>query len=204
MRIAVLAALVIAVAASAGAQPPPALATPLALTAVPTPVPTPHSTMLTWTAGPPVAGVTVAGFNVYRSATAGGESGTTPINGATPIPPSATAFTDATVVAGATSFYIVEAQSATGALSPPSNEIRILTPGLTITTATATPKGANTIYQASWTDTQTNSTFYALFGSGRIVAWGANVFHVSWTGATLANPYLSVCDSAGNCETAQP
>ena len=200
MRIAVLAALVIAVAASAGAQSPPTLATPLALTAVPTP----HGTMLTWTAGPPVAGVTVAGFNVYRSATAGGESGTTPINGATLIPPSTTTFTDATVVAGATSFYIVEAQSATGALSLPSNEISILTPGLTITTATATPKGANTIYQASWTDTQTNSTFYALFGSGRIVAWGANVFHVSWTGAALANPYLSVCDSAGNCETAQP
>lgn len=80
---------------------------------------TPHQANLSWTASTPVTGVTVAGYNVYRATTAGGESGAA-INGTTLI--TGTSYIDATVVSGSTYFYKVEAQSSTGNQSVPSNE----------------------------------------------------------------------------------
>jgi len=81
---------------------------------------TAHSTALSWTASVPVSGVTIAGYNVFRSTTSGGEAGASALNGATPI--AGTSFTDTSVVAGTTYFYVVAAQSTTGNQSGFSNE----------------------------------------------------------------------------------
>lgn len=88
---------------------------------------TQHSTALSWTPGPVVTGVTIAGYNVFRSTTAGGEAGTTAINGSTPI--TGTTYTDLSVVPGTTYFYVATAQSSTGNQSGFSNEATTVIPG---------------------------------------------------------------------------
>jgi fibronectin type 3 domain-containing protein len=75
-----------------------------------------HSATIVWTAD---AG-TVAGYNVYRSTASGGEAGQAALNGATLI--TGTTYTDTTVSAGATYFYVVAAQASTGQQSGFSNE----------------------------------------------------------------------------------
>lgn len=65
-----------------------------------------HSGTLTWDASTDAGSPGFQGYNVYRSETAGGETGPA-LNGGTPI--TALTFTDLTVVAGHTYFYVVTA-----------------------------------------------------------------------------------------------
>jgi len=65
---------------------------------------------------------TITGYNLYRSTTSG--VFTTKLN-ATPI--TALTYTDATVVAGTTYFYVVRAVNGTGE-SPNSNQITVVVP----------------------------------------------------------------------------
>lgn len=65
-----------------------------------------HSATLTWVASTDAGEAGFQGYNVYRSEVGGTE--TTPaLNGATPL--NALTFTDTTVVAGKTYFYVVTA-----------------------------------------------------------------------------------------------
>lgn len=94
-----------------------------------------HSVALTWNAST-VTGSTIAGYWIYRTNTAGQETGT-PVN--TTIVTALT-FTDLSVIAGGKYFYEVEAQAADGTQSGPSNEFAATIPtGTTI----SNPSGCN-------------------------------------------------------------
>ena len=80
-----------------------------------------HSVVLNWTAS---IDVPADSYNVYRGTAAGQES-TTPLNSA---PITGTSYTDTTVQAGTTYFYIAKSISASGALSVASNEISATVP----------------------------------------------------------------------------
>jgi len=71
--------------------------------------------ILSWDASPSLG---VAGYNVYRGTSSGGESSTplnsTPING--------TRYVDENVTAGTTYYYVVKSVGSNGELSGPSNE----------------------------------------------------------------------------------
>lgn len=90
---------------------------------------TPHSVTLYITPATQPAGVTVAGYNFYRAATAAGIVGSTAINGTTPVsattvtcpagvPSPCVFFVDSTVTAGAALFYSADTQATTGNQSP--------------------------------------------------------------------------------------
>jgi len=87
---------------------------------------TAHSTFFSWTASASVSGVTVAGYNLYCSATSGGETGTPAVNGATLI--TGTSYTDLSVTPGTQQFCVFTAQSTTGAQSAFSTEVSFTTP----------------------------------------------------------------------------
>ncbi|MGB6198522.1 MAG: choice-of-anchor D domain-containing protein [Candidatus Acidiferrales bacterium] len=76
-----------------------------------------YSVTVTWT---PSVSQSVVGYNVYRATTPGGESQTTPINGAALVP--GEAYVDPNVVDGATYYYVVTAVDSSGAESGDSNE----------------------------------------------------------------------------------
>jgi len=81
-----------------------------------------HDVILTWTASTTSG---VAGYNVYRGTTSGGESAT-PLD---PTPIAGTAFADANVVAGQTYYYLVTAVAADGTeQSPGSSEVSATVP----------------------------------------------------------------------------
>jgi fibronectin type 3 domain-containing protein len=87
---------------------------------------TAHSTGLIWTPGAPVTGLTVSGYNIYRSTTANGEGGSFALNGSTLV--TTTSYTDTSVVPGTTYFYVVAAQSSNGNQSGFSNEATSVIP----------------------------------------------------------------------------
>ena len=80
-----------------------------------------HDVILSWTASTSSA---VAGYNVYRGTSSGGESSTplnsTPVNGTT--------YTDATVTAGTTYYYVVMAVNSSNVQSAASNESEATVP----------------------------------------------------------------------------
>ena len=78
----------------------------------------PHGVPLTWTASitPPSL---VAGYNVYRGTTPGGEDLSTPINTSVV---AGDAYLDISVAAGMTYYYVVETVGVNGQQSVPSNE----------------------------------------------------------------------------------
>jgi hypothetical protein len=80
---------------------------------------TSHSVTLEWNA----SRSRVIGYNVYRSGTSGGPY--TQINSA---PESATSYTDSTVVAGSTYFYVTTAVGANGIGSVNSNQVKAVIP----------------------------------------------------------------------------
>ena len=81
-----------------------------------------HDVILTWVASTTSG---VAGYNVYRGATSGGE-GATPLN-STPI--AGTTFTDSNVLCGQAYYYIVTAVAADGTgQSPDSSEVSATVP----------------------------------------------------------------------------
>ena len=77
--------------------------------------------ILSWGASPSSG---IAGYNVYRGTTSGGESSTplnsTPING--------TSYVDTNVTAGMTYYYVVTSVGSNGAQSAPSNETEAFVP----------------------------------------------------------------------------
>jgi fibronectin type 3 domain-containing protein len=75
-----------------------------------------HGSTLTWKASTD----TVAGYNIRRATTPGGETGS-PIN-STPI--TGLTYEDSNVVAGTTYYYVVTAVSSAGVESAPSNEAK--------------------------------------------------------------------------------
>jgi len=79
-----------------------------------------HSVVLNWDASSTSG---VSGYNVYRAGTAGGFS-TTPVN---PTPVSGLTYTDATVVAGQTYYYVVTAVDGSQ-MSSDSNEVSAVIP----------------------------------------------------------------------------
>jgi fibronectin type 3 domain-containing protein len=82
----------------------------------------PHSVYLKWTPPPPVPGVTVASYNVYRTTQSGG----TYDKIASGI--SVTNYTDRNVSSGETYYYYVRAVDATGRESGPSNAVSAAVP----------------------------------------------------------------------------
>jgi fibronectin type 3 domain-containing protein len=80
-----------------------------------------HDVILSWAAS---ASSGVVGYNVYRGTASGGES-TTPLN-TTVI--SGTGYTDASVTAGATYYYVVTAVASDGVQSAASNETKATVP----------------------------------------------------------------------------
>ena len=101
---------------------------------------TAHQAVISWTASAPVSGVTVAGYNVYRATSAGGEAGTSAINGTTLV--TSATFTDTSVTSGTKYFYVVAAQSTTGNQSAFSNES-----SGTVPSNPTNPTGCNTATQ---------------------------------------------------------
>ncbi len=78
-----------------------------------------HSVTLSWTASTS----TVVGYNVYRGSTSGG-----PYTLVTGSPVAGTSYTDSTVLAGQTYFYVVTAVDASGNESVYSNEVSAVVP----------------------------------------------------------------------------
>lgn len=84
---------------------------------------TAHSVSLTWT--DPTGQPSGSAINLYRGSAAGGES-TTPVNG-TPVAIGVKAFTDTSVTANSTYFYV--AKTCVGTVcSAPSNEVSVTVP----------------------------------------------------------------------------
>jgi ASPM-SPD-2-Hydin domain-containing protein/centrosomal CEP192-like protein/HYDIN/CFA65/VesB family protein len=82
--------------------------------------PQPHSVDLTWTASQSSG---VVGYNIYRSIVSG--SGYTKVNGTVN---SDTSYTDTTVTAGLTYFYVAKAVDGNDVESGPSNEVQAVIP----------------------------------------------------------------------------
>jgi fibronectin type 3 domain-containing protein len=82
----------------------------------------PHSVTLTWEASPAVPGVFVAGYNVYRSTTSGGQF--VKIASRVPGPP----YEDRLVGSGRTYFYVVTCLDQAGRESRFSAEARATIP----------------------------------------------------------------------------
>jgi fibronectin type 3 domain-containing protein len=88
-----------------------------------------HDVILSWTASTTTG---VVGYNVYRGTASGGES-TTPLN-SSPVAAGCTStttctYTDATVVAGTTYYYVVTAVASNGVTqSADSNEVSATVP----------------------------------------------------------------------------
>jgi hypothetical protein len=175
---------------------------------------TPHQTVLSWATSPPVTGVTVSGYNVYKSSTSGGESGTKAINGATLV--SGTTYTDASVTPGATAYYVVEAQSSTGNQSVPSNEVSATTPNnpnppvLSAAIVSINVNGKKETITASYTDTNpVAKTAYQLWSTTGLLKSGepsvasSGSYLITWSGATANAPHpsLTVEDDSGNVAT---
>ena len=115
-------------------------AAPTGLSAVPFSI---TQVNLSWTA----PGGTVAGYNVYRAMTPGGENYSSPLNGGTPV--SGTSYSDTTAAAGTTYYYTVEAVNATGS-SAASSEANALTYPAAPTGLSAMPFSITQI-NLSWT-----------------------------------------------------
>ena len=169
---------------------------------------------LNWTASPPVTGVTIAGYDVFRSTTSGGEAGTPALNGSTPI--TGTTFTDSTGVPGMTYFYVISAQSTAGKLSAFSNEATAAIPAnpappvLGVVTFSIVNGPNNTkIIAAAYTDASGAQTAYQLWsgstllksGTPAIAANGAYSFSWKVKKALLTTPSLTIEDAAGNVST---
>lgn len=86
-----------------------------------------HGADLSWGAPPAVTGVTVSGFNVYRSQTSGLYTFGTPF---ATVSATTFNFSDTTVVGGQTYFYVVTTACATCPVqeSGPSNEFKATIP----------------------------------------------------------------------------
>jgi fibronectin type 3 domain-containing protein len=82
----------------------------------------PHSVTLTWEASPAAPGVSVAGYNVYRSTTAAGPF--VKLASRVPGPP----YEDRLVVSGRTYFYVVTAVDRSGRESVYSDKARAYIP----------------------------------------------------------------------------
>ena len=177
---------------------------------------TPHQTTLNWTPGTSVTGVTVAGYDVFASATPGGETGTNAINGSTLI--SGTTYIDTAVTPGAQKCYVVEAKSTAGNLSKPSNEVCGTTPNnpnpptLSAAIVSIIINGGKETITAQYAEgTAGTATGYELWGSGKLLQRGfpaisnTGKYTVTWTGkvANAANPVLTVEDATGQVATTE-
>ena len=80
--------------------------------------PTAHSVSLTWNAPAPVEGVTITGYNIYRSTTAGGPY--VPIS----FHVSGTAYKDTLVSGGRTYYYVITSVDSAGHESAYSEELK--------------------------------------------------------------------------------
>lgn len=171
---------------------------------------TPHSNTLSCTPGAPVAGVTVIGFNFYKSSTANGEVGTPALNGATPVP--TCNFTDTNVTPGTTAFYKADAQASNGNHSVPSNEVSGTTPSnpnpptVTITSATLVITGDTQTATVKWTDPSgieqdfkfTNNVTYLAQG---ITTSANGLYAQKFTGPVGQVIQFTACNAAGSCAT---
>ena len=168
---------------------------------------------LNWTASATPA-AQVAGYDVFRATTAGGEAGTTALNGATPVV--GTAFVDSTAVAGQTYFYVVSTQGTNSKLSAFSNEVTAAVPSnpappvLGVVTFSILPQGKKETIVASYSETTpgTHTAFQLWSGKGLLKSGVPTLandgkYSVSWTGAIASAPHpsLTIEDDAGNVAT---
>lgn len=100
---------------SGGPTPTP---TPTGPTPTPTPAPGVHTVTVTWNASTTSG---LAGYNVYRGTVSGG-----PYSRITSTPTTALQFTDSSVTANQTYFYVVTAVGGNGVESVVSNEIKVV------------------------------------------------------------------------------
>jgi hypothetical protein len=167
---------------------------------------TTHQTVLSCTPGAPISGVTVVGFNFYKSTTSGGETGTPAINGVTPVP--TCGYTDTNVTAGQTVFYKADAQSSTGNHSALSNEVSATTPNnpppptLSITSIALVNVNGQDRLQADWTDTNGASTAFTIFGAqGQVLKQGSQTTSNGVYSYAILIPVqsgvFSICDVQG-------
>lgn len=164
-----------------------------------------HGTTLIWTpAVSQPAGVTVAGYNVYKG-TAAGKEAPPAVNGTTLV--TGTTFTDTSVVPGQTAFYVVETQSTTGNQSVPSNEVSATTPNnpnppvLTIGNVAILRQGGQDRLQVDWTDANGAATAFVIFGgAGQVLKQGSQTAaNGVYSYAILIPPQsgvVSICDSS--------
>ena len=82
----------------------------------------PHSVTLTWQSPPAVPGISIVGYNVYRSTTSGGQF--VKLASRVPGPP----YEDRLVGSGGTYFYVVTALDQAGRESRFSAEVRATIP----------------------------------------------------------------------------
>jgi hypothetical protein len=177
----------------------------------------PAKVNLSWTASATPA-AQLAGYDVFRATTAGGESGTSALNGTSPI--AGTSYIDSTAIGGTTYFYTVSAQGtvALGSkLSAFSNEITVVVPTnpvppvLGIATFSIS-KGANNtkIIVASYKEqTPGVQTAYQLWSGTTLLKYGTpalsadGTYSFKWTvkKANAANPSFTIEDAAGNIST---
>ena len=168
---------------------------------------TAHSTFFSWTASASVSGVTVAGYNLYCSATSGGETGTPAVNGATLI--TGTSYTDLSVTPGTQQFCVVTAATAGSAQqSAFSNEVSFTTPsnpapptGLTVPIVALNISGNKETLSATWKDSPGSVTGYVVWNGSKILTQGLATdpkntgnYSISWNGKVQPNMYVQVFD----------
>ena len=147
----------------------------------------PATINLSWTA-PSEA---VAGYNVYRGTTPGGENYSTPLNGNLPV--TGTSYSDATGAAGTTYYYTVVAVNAVAG-SVPSSEVHALTYPAAPTALAATPVSATQINLA-WTASSGSVTGYNIYrgylsGGEATLLNGSPVAGTSYSDATASGGTL--------------
>lgn len=164
-----------------------------------------HQNAISWTAAAPVTGVTIAGYNIFKSTTSGKEAPPA-LNGTTPI--TGLSYVDSNVAVGQTNFYVVQTVSTTGNSSVPSNEVSATTPPnpnpptITITSVSINNVSGQDRLQVNWTAPNNDATAFTIFGGqGQVLKQAsqttANGVYSYAILIPVQSGVISICDSKG-------
>ncbi len=180
-----------------------------------------HSATLSWGASS-TAGVN---YNIYRCTGVG----CAPFPGTPLVSQYAGGLTykDSAVTAGTTYQYQITATCTQSCAvgftgeSAPNNVVTAVIPiapiipqppgTLSITTVSMVPSGSKVQINASWKDSPSIPTNYALYGNGaKLLKSGqpsivsSGLYTMSWSGAKPTIPWFTVCDAIGDCQVGHP